>query len=193
MSIVEIILIGVALAMDAFALTISNCTTYKDSLTVKKEWAMPVAFALFQFAMPIIGFYVGSIFKEGLEKVAGYMTAGIFFFLALKIVFDNVKEINRRKKGEEETVKANFNVGILLLQGVATSIDALLIGITFSVQLTFSVFIACTIVGVITFLIVMIALFIGKSLGKILGKYAQWAGAIVLFALAIKNLLSAIL
>ena len=62
MSVWEIIIIGVALAMDAFALTIANCTTYEKSLTPVKEWSMPTAFALFQFLMPVIGYFVGGIF-----------------------------------------------------------------------------------------------------------------------------------
>lgn len=195
MSVWEIILIGVALAMDAFALTIANCTTYKNGLTRAKEWAMPAAFGAFQFIMPVLGFYIGSFFSGYLEKISKFVTAAIFFVLAIKIVFDNVKEMKEIKEEEKEIAEGktvNFTLGILMAQAVATSIDALMIGVTFSVSLTFSVFLASLIIGAVTFAIVAVALFIGKSLGKILGKYAQWAGAVILIALAIKNLIEGI-
>ncbi|MCQ2387084.1 MAG: manganese efflux pump MntP family protein [Clostridia bacterium] len=188
MSLLEIILVGVALAMDAFALTIANCTTYKNSLTRAREWSMPIAFAVFQFLMPVIGFYIGSIFSKYLEKVSVFITAGIFFLLAIKIVLDNIKEMSQN----EEVKQSEFSFGILILQGIATSIDALAIGITFAVTLN-NPFIASLIIGLTTFIIVAVALYIGKSLGTLLGKYAQWAGAIILFCLAIKNLISGLI
>lgn len=193
MTVWEIILIGVALAMDAFALTIANCTTYKNSLTRKKEWSMPAAFALFQFLMPVIGYYIGSALSGSLKSVSKFVTAAIFFALALKIVIDNLKEAKSGKGDRAETGKAAdktaaFTFGVLIAQAIATSIDALLIGVTFAVSLDFSVFLAALIIGAVTFAIVVAALYIGKSLGKILGRYAQWAGAVILLILAVKNL-----
>ena len=225
MSLLEVLLIGVALAMDAFALTVANCATYKKSLNKLKEWSMPTAFAVFQFLMPVIGFYIGSIFSSYLATISKYLTAGIFFLLAIKIVIDNVKEIKEIKAAEaaEESgftevrgagaaggVGANgtangsgtakddgknggvFTFWVLILQAVATSIDALAVGVTFSVELSFSVFAAAAIIGGVTFIIVAAALLIGKYLGKLLGKYATWLGAAILLALAIKNLVDAI-
>ena len=187
MNIWEIIVIGVALAMDAFALTVANCTTYEKSLNAKKEWSMPLAFAAFQFLMPVIGYFVGGIFAGFISSFAKFLTAGIFFILSAKIVFDVLEE--KRAKNPTQA-KTNFTVYVLLIQAVATSIDALAVGITFAaLTLPFSVFIAAGIIGVITFLIVAFALFIGKSLGKLLGRYAVWAGAVILFALAVKNLI----
>lgn len=195
MSVLEIIAISVALAMDAFALTVANCATYEKTLSRKKEWSMPCAFAVFQFAMPVIGFYIGGLVSGFLQSFAKFLSAGIFFILAVKIVFDIIEE--KRKSEKEETITAktqNFTLGVLIIQAIATSIDALAIGITFAaVTLPFSVFIAAGIIGVITFLIVMAALFIGKSLGKLLGKYAVWCGAVILFALAVKNLIEGLI
>ncbi len=191
----EVILIGVALAMDAFALTIANCTTYKNTLTRAKEWSMPAAFAIFQFLMPVIGFYIGSAFSGYLETISKFVTAAIFFILSIKIVVDNVAEIKKSKKGEnnESPKNSTFTIGVLAMQAVATSIDALMIGVTFSVSLSFSIFIAAAIIGAVTFAIVALALLIGKSLGKMLGKYAQWVGAVILLALAVKALVEGII
>lgn len=208
MSVTEVFLIGIALAADAFALTVANCATYKSSLDKLKEWAMPTAFSVFQFAMPVAGFYIGSIFSSYLATFSKYLTAGIFFVLAIKIVIDNVKETNVRNTVEngDKTPKnegiatsaakdkngGNFTFGVLILQAVATSIDALAVGVTFSVELSFSVFAAAAIIGGVTFAVVTAALFIGKYLGNLLGKYATWVGAAILFILAVKNLADAI-
>lgn len=195
MSVTEVVLIAVALATDAFALTVANCTTYKNSLTKPKEWAMPVAFAVFQFLMPVFGYYLGSLFSEYLSAASKYVTAAIFFVLAAKIVIDNVKELNAPEKTETSSAEraAKFTVKVLLVQAVATSIDALAVGVTFATELGFSVFLASAIIGGVTFAIVAAALAIGKYLGKLLGKYATWLGALILLALAVKNLAEAII
>ena len=191
MTILDAFLIGIALAMDAFALTVANCTAYKDKLCKRQLWSMPIAFGLFQFFMPILGFYIGSIFSSYLSAVAGYLSAGIFFILFIKIVIDNVKESKEENKpcGCEQ----RFTLKFLTVQAVATSIDAFLIGACqFALYLS-SPFFYALIVGVVTFAIVSIALYIGKTLGSILGKYATWTGAIILLALSIKELISALI
>ena len=192
MDILDIILIGVALAMDACALTISNCTVYKCDLNGKKEWSMPIAFAIFQGIMPLIGFLIGSIFAEVIGKIAGFLTAGIFFFLSGKIIIDNLKG-DHDAVCPVDTSKINkFTFTILLVQGLATSIDALAVGITF-ISLPFSVFIAVGVISLVTALLVSLALIFGKTLGKLFGSYAEWIGAGILLVLAIKSLVSAII
>ena len=184
MTIFDVILIGVALAMDAMALTIANCTAYKSKLNKLQEWSMPMAFSLFQFLMPVIGFYIGSLFAEYISKVSGYITSAVFFALALKIVFDKLND------KEEQT--AEFSFGILIVQGIATSIDALVVGVTLAISFN-QPFTPSLIIGGVTFVLVALSLFFGKYLGKFLGKYAAWAGAVILGALAIKNLVEAII
>ncbi len=195
MNVLDVIFIGLALAMDACALTVANCTAYRN-MNAKKEWSMPVAFAIFQGIMPVIGFYIGSLFMDYLENVTGYITAAVFFILAAKIVFDIVNERKTCSENMGKTAErpngTNFTFGILMLQGVATSIDALAIGVTFS-QLSFSIFLAAGLIAAITFVLVSLSLLFGKSLGRLFGKYAQWVGAAVLFALAVKTLLEAII
>ncbi len=189
MNFFDVVLIGLALSMDACALTIANCTGYKTKLTKKQEWSMPVCFALFQGIMPLIGFFIGSIFTEQLKEISGYLSAGIFFILGAKIIYDMIRE-SRQK--ENENIRPEFTLGILLLQAVATSIDALLIGVTF-VGASISVYLSVLIIAGVTFLLVMAALIFGKYLGKLLGKYATWVGAILLFVLAIKSMAEAMI
>ncbi len=194
MGILDTILISVALAMDAFALTVANCATYEKTLTRQKEWAMPAFFSAFQFGMPLLGYFLGGLISGFLQSFAKFLSAGVFFILAVKIVFDIVAEKRKDEKSVYSVKSAQqFTLSVLLLQAVATSIDALVVGITFAATtLPFSVFIAAGIIGIITFAIVAAALFIGKSLGRLLGEYSVWLGAIILFVLAVKNLIEGI-
>ena len=88
MTLIDVILTALALSMDACALTISNCTVYKCDLNGKKEWSMPLAFGVFQGVMPLIGFILAKAFNSliSLDKIAGFLTAIIFFFLAFIIL-----------------------------------------------------------------------------------------------------------
>jgi putative Mn2+ efflux pump MntP len=195
MEIYEIILIGIALSMDACALTIANCTTYKKVLTKKAEWSMPITFALFQGLMPLIGYLIGTLFSGVIGSIAEFLTAGIFFVLAGKIIYDIIKD-----KCKEEIItskpKCNscckFTLVLVLIQALATSIDALAVGITF-VKLNFSVYIAVLIIATVTFLLVSLALAFGKKIGKLFGEYAEWVGAGILFVLACKALIEALI
>ncbi len=189
MNIFDIILIGVALSIDACALTIANCTTYKEQLNPKKEWSMPVLFAVFQGIMPLVGYLIGSLFKNYLSSVMKFVTAGIFLFLAVKIIIDILKEGNCEKPDQSCKVKY-FAVSLVLIQAVATSIDALAVGVTF-IDLNFSVFLAVAVIAGVTFALVSLALFFGKTLGKLFGSYAEWVGVAILLILATKSLIEA--
>ncbi len=196
MKIYEILLIGVALAIDACALTIANCTTYKNDLDRKKEWLMPIFFGVFQAVMPLIGYLFGSLFSSVINPVSKFITCGIFLLLAIKIFIDILKE--RREECRLQEVKSSdckklkFTLSILIVQALATSIDALMVGITL-VNLSFSVFIAISIIGAVTFVLVLFALYFGKRLGKLFGNYAEWVGAVILFGLSIKSLIEGLI
>ena len=194
MGTIEIILIGVALSMDACALTIANCTTYKKSLCAKKEWAMPITFAVFQGIMPLIGYFIGYLFSDLLLSVGSYLTSAIFFFLSGKIIFDIIKDSKEEKTCEKcpSNKTTTFSFAVLALQAIATSIDALAVGLTF-VGLEGSVVVAVLIISLTTFVLVSLALILGKKLGELFGKYAEWVGAIILFALAVKSLLEGLI
>ena len=192
MQVYEIVLIGLVLAIDACAVTIANCSTHKNCLTKAQEWSMPITFAVFQGVMPLIGYFIGSLFSSVLASVTKYLTATIFFILALKIIVDIIKE-NKEEVITKDACKRKtaFTLSLVIIQAVATSIDALAIGVTF-INLTFSVFIAVSIIAGVTFVLVTAALFFGKTIGKIFGKYAEWVGAGILLLLSIKALLEAL-
>ncbi len=187
MDIFEVIMIAIALSIDACAITIANCTTYKKSLTSKKELLMPVCFGIFQGVMPLIGFFIGSLFLGFISGFTKFLSAGIFLFLSVKIVVDILKDDDCND--DKKCVKP-FGISLVIVQAIATSIDALAVGVTM-IELTFSIFIAVTVIAVITFILVSLALFFGKSLGKLFGAYAEWIGAGILFILAVKSFIEA--
>ena len=154
MKLYDIILIAISLAMDASAVTISNCTAYKNTLTSKRKWAMPITFAIFQGIMPLIGFFVGSLFSSFIGKIAGYLSSAIFFILSGKIFVDIINEkrecvctLSEQKALCEREKTAILTMSVLILQGVATSIDALVVGITL-INLTFSIFLAVLVIAI---------------------------------------------
>ncbi len=182
MNVLDVVLVGLALSMDAFAVTLANCTTYKNSMN-KKEWSMPVFFAVFQGVMPLIGYLIGALILKNLSSFSGYITSAIFFVLAGKITFDLL-----RKKPENVETTLKFSLTLVLVQAIATSIDALFVGVTL-VGVNFSVLIAVAIISLVTFGVICLALFFGRKLGELLGNYAEWTGAFLLFVLAIKSIL----
>ena len=187
MDIFEIIFVGIALSMDAFAIALANCTTCKSSLNKLQRWSMPVAFGVFQFLMPVIGFALGSLVSKYLQNL-GIISSIVFFVLSFKIVYDNL----RHKDCENEEKQNNFSFTVLIIQAIATSIDALVVGVTFAISLSTPVF-ASLLIGAITFVIVSLALVFGKVLKEVLGKFSEWAGAVILFVIAVKELLEVIL
>lgn len=192
MGLFEIITVGVGLAMDACVLTISNCTVYQNKLTKKQEWSMPIAFAIFQGIMPLIGFLIGSVFASYIASVSGYLTSAVFFVLFGKILYDIIKDaIN--KDNEDATTKTEFSFGVLIAQAVATSIDALLIGMVMSLGLKISIVWAIAVIVLITFILVLLALLFGKMFGKFFGKFAPYFGAGIMLLLATKTLIEAII
>ena len=191
MNLYDVILIALALSIDAGAIAISNCSVYKNSLSAKKQWSMPIFFAVFQGAMPLLGFLLGNLLSFVQSDFASYLSSAIFFILAGKIFIDIIKDLKEKdcslEKCKEEQKVQNLTFLVLILQGVATSIDALVVGITF-VNLTFSVYFAVLVISLITFVFVSLCVVFGKKLGKIFGKYADFMGATILLILAIKSL-----
>ncbi len=197
MEIIDIVLIGIALSIDACAITIANCNVYKNELGKKNYWLMPFFFGLFQAVMPLTAFYVGSTFAEYLNNYSGYLTSAIFFALAIKILIDVIREIKEKRKEsenglEQKTVK-KFSVWLIVVQAFATSIDAFIIGLTFSLSYQTSIFVGIAIIFCITFILVWLSILLGKTLGKIFGKFANWIGFIILLSLSIKELIVAII
>lgn len=182
MSITEIILLGVALSMDAFAVTLSNAVAFRGTGRARR-FLMPVFFGVFQGVMPVIGFVLGSLVSEWVDQYAGLITFVILGFIGGKMIWDSLHDDGE----DEEGSGASITIPVLFFQAIATSIDALAVGVSFA-MLSINIGVAASIIGLTTFLCCIVALFIQKGVGRVLGDKAAIVGGLVLIAIGLKSL-----
>lgn len=182
MSIVEIVILGLALSMDAFAVTISNSFAYPN-ISRARSFSMPLAFGFFQFLMPVVGFVLGQLVSDFITQYAGIITFVILGFIGGKMIWDAFHE----EEGEEASGQT-LTMPVLLFQAVATSIDALAVGVSFA-ALEVNVLTSSDIIGITTALTCIVALVIGKRFGNALGEKATIIGGAVLVLIGLKSLL----
>jgi manganese efflux pump family protein len=176
----EIILMGIGLSADAFSVTLSNMFIYKD-LTRARKLAMPVFFGVFQGFMPILGYFVGGIAASFIERYAGIISFIILGFIGGKMIWDALHEDDLTKMGETLGYK------VLILQAVATSIDAFAVGVSFRAEGS-DIWLSSPLIALCTFICCLVALFLGRKFSEILGKRAQVIGGIILIAIGLKAL-----
>lgn len=182
MSIIEIILLGLALSMDAFAVTMSNAFAYRNADRAHLL-LMPVMFGFFQGLMPVIGYFAGSLVNEFISQYAGIITFLILGVIGAKMIWDGF-----HGDFDEEQTSAKLTFPIIFFQAIATSIDALAVGVSFA-ALSIDIMVAACIIGVTTFCCCVVALLLKKRLQAVLGDKASIAGGIVLIVIGIKALL----
>lgn len=181
--ILKIILLGVALSMDAFAVSVTDGLTYVD-INKKRSFFIAGTFGVMQALMPLIGYWLvegiqqivdataGAKAGEIMAIVVGCVAAALLLFIGGKMIFDSIKEM---KKSEEEKEPKNFLVKEVLYFGFATAIDALGAGVTlhspgYSTNIT--VWLHVTIIMVLTFGISLVGVFFGKQISKLFkGKF----------------------
>lgn len=192
MGLLEILLLGVALATDAFSVTISNTFAFDDH-RVSRLMRMPLFFGLFQFGMPLAGYFVGGIAAELIEKYAGMVSLVILGFIGSNMLYSGYKALKEdaSEEDEEEVQQGaqqsatTLSYGKLLFQAVATAIDAFAVGVSFRAH-SVDILVASALFGIITAILCTIALFIGKKLGSLLGDRAEMVGGIVLILIGLK-------
>ena len=188
MGIIELVLISVGLAMDAFAVSIGNGLSMKKS-SPKAALAIAFSFGLFQALMPTIGYFLGSAFESVISEFDHYIALIFLGFIGGKMIFDGIGELRGSKKAAagQETEEKPFKLSFvtLMIQSIATSIDALIVGVSFSTLLD-SVWTAVLLIGVITFLISLAGVFFGKKFGELLGSKAEIFGGLILVGIGVK-------
>ena len=172
------IMLGFGLAMDAFSVSLANGLGDPHMKPIRMCY-MAGIFALFQFAMPITGWVcVTNVAKtfSAFEPFIPWIALILLSYIGGKMLWEGIKS----KDSEEE--KAAVGIGALLLQGVATSIDALSVGFTISDYNTPKAFLCCGIIGVLTFFICLAGVAIGQRAGtKLANKAGILGGAILIF------------
>lgn len=186
MSIIELFLIAVGLSMDAFAVSIGNGLSMKKSQP-KAALAIAFSFGLFQALMPTLGYFLGTAFEQVIREFDHYIALVFLGFIGGKMIFDGIKELRSKKKGEEDEEKGfKLSFGTLMIQAVATSIDALIIGVSFAALPDVNIWAAVVLIGITTFAISLVGVFFGKKFGQLLGSKAEVFGGIVLVAIGVK-------
>lgn len=182
MGLIEITLIGVGLAMDAVAVSISNAMVFKPLRKIDYI-AMILAFGIFQGIMPLLGYYAGSVFARWITRYSG-----IVIFLILGAIGGNM--IRESFQGESSKVYngKSLTVGILFFQAVATSIDAFAVGVGFCAA-SVAILPAVCLIAVVTAVLVFGAILVGKKFGNLFENKAGFLGGLILVIIGIKGLL----
>ena len=181
MNLVDIIMIGIGLSMDAVAVSLTNGMVYR--MGQDKKFMMPVFFGVFQGLMPLIGYYTGGIFAQWISQYSGWIIFVILGFLGAKMLKEGLSHEEVEKK--EPTM---MTYGVLFVQAIATSIDAFAVGIAFCTTCV-SIWSSAGIICLTTFICSLIAVLLGKKFGEMLGKKAEALGGSILILLALKALL----
>lgn len=194
MGLLEIIVLGVALSADAFAVTISNTFVYASE-SRSRLMLMPLMFGLFQGLMPVAGYLLGGLAAEVIETYAGVITLVILGLVGGNMIREGVCALRGagEQDGPEEPgagpVARHLTLVTVLAQAIATAIDAFAVGVSLRAQAV-SVVVAAPIIALTTFLCCVAALALGRKLGEVLGDRAQVAGGIVLVLIGLKAFLA---
>ena len=182
MSFIALIFTGFALSMDAFAVSITKGMTIKN---LKKSTAvkMALAFGIFQGGMPLLGWALGISFESYIKSIdhwIAFILLGFIGFNMIKGFFDDRKEKDASSLEFSATtdIEDLSNKEIIML-AVATSIDALAVGISFAF-LNVNIILAASIICIITFLVCVVGVFVGNKVGDIFNGYAELVGGIIL-------------
>ena len=181
MSFVTIVFMAIGLAMDAFAVSIASGAAYKQ-LHLRHTLRMALFFGGFQAFMPLIGALAGLSFREYIADYDHWIAFIILTAVGGKMIYESFK-ITETEKNFSPT-----NILVLLVLSVATSIDALAIGITLSLVAA-SIVTAVTVIGLVTFVLSYLGVMIGKRFGHIFENKIEAFGGIILIILGVKILL----
>lgn len=186
MDLISILLIALSLAMDAFAVSISNGITVQDFKPVH-GMKIGLYFGFFQFAMPLLGWLLGTGFSRAISSVDHWIAFLLLGAIGGKMVWDAFRE-DSCGQHPMRLAKDVLTARVLTVQAIATSIDALVIGVSFA-MLQVNIWQASAIIGVVAFLLSFIGSLLGKKLGCLLRSKAELAGGIILIGIGLKILL----
>lgn len=187
LSIIEILLTGVALAMDALAVSILLGISLPEA-RLKDGLKVGAVFGGFQALMPTIGYFLGRAVYTLICAVDHYIAFGLLAIIGGKMLYDAIK-------GEENTLQdpeKALSLRMLLPLALATSIDALAVGVSMA-MMAVNIWVAVSLIGIVTLVICLGGLMMGKKLGAKLQSKAQLLGGIILICIGLKILLEGVL
>lgn len=189
MFIINSILFGVGLAMDAFSVSLANGLNEPD-MKRGRMWTIAGTYAVFQTAMPLIGWFcvhkIAEAFKA-FQKFIPWIALLLLLYIGGKMLIEGI-----RNQNDDEDAGKELTIGALIVQGVATSIDALSVGFTISDYNAASALAESVIIGVVTLGICMAGLVLGRKFGMKLAGKASILGGIILIAIGLEIFITGI-
>ena len=180
MGVIEILLISIGLAMDAFAVSICKGLSMKKK-NWKKAGIIGLYFGIFQAGMPLIGYFLGSTFANFVINVDHWIAFILLGFIGVNMIKEALSK-------ECDSLNDNVDFKTMIILAIATSIDALAIGVTFAF-LKVNVVLAVSSIGIITCILSVVGVKIGNVFGDKYENKAQFAGGLILILLGTKILL----
>ncbi len=177
MSLLQLVFLSIGLAMDAFAMAVCKGLSMKK-VRLYQAVIIGLFFGFFQFIMPVIGYYLGASFSQFVGSIDHWIALILLGFIGINMIkegFSNDDEDNNNELSLKE----------LLMLSIATSIDALAVGISFAF-LKVNIIQASLLVGIITCSISILGVYIGRIVGSRLKNYAEITGGIILIIIALK-------
>ena len=184
------LLLGVGLAMDAFSISVANGIIEPD---MRKSRMFKVAgvYAFAQFLMPMIGWFLVTTVAEiftAFHKLIPWIALILLLFIGGKMVFEGIRDRKQGNKDEQEKEKnvSKLTWGALIVQGIATSIDALSVGFTIADYSVLRAFASSLIIGMVTLVICLLGLIFGKKIGSRFVSTATIIGGVILILIGIE-------
>lgn len=181
MNVLTISLIGLGLSMDCFAVSVASGLAIKE-LKIHHILRIAFFFGLFQALMPVIGWFAGMGFRSYIENYDHWIAFGLLAAIGVKMIYES-----RTLEEEEKSIDPR-KIFVLLALSVATSIDALAVGLSLSF-LKVAILTPAAIFGAITFAVSLAGIFIGDKFGHLFEKYVELAGGLILIAIGSKILI----
>ena len=187
MSLFEIFIVAVSLAMDAMAVSASSGLALKRA-GLKHACMFGCYFGAFQFIMPLIGFFCGIGFGGYIEKIDHWVAFGLLSLIGGKMIYDSFHEGEEETENrDEEKITSPKN---MVLMAVATSIDALAVGISFALTDNVNIWAASAIIGIVAFVLSFVGVLAGKQIGSKFEKHAALEGGVVLMIIGLRILIT---
>lgn len=184
MNLSAMLVLGIALAMDAFAVTISNAIAFAHEPR-QRLFLMPVLFGLFQGLMPLLGFFLGGVCGDIIEAYSGIVALVILGIIGGNMVREGVGALKAGESGGAHLSSEHLSATQLLFEAVATAIDAFAVGVSLR-AMGADVWISSLVIALSTFGVCVVGLALGKRVGSAMGDKAEILGGIVLICIGLK-------
>ena len=185
MDLINVSLVSLSMSVDACCVNAANAISDNE---IKKRKLVLAAFlfGLFQGIMPLLGYLIGSSFKNYVEKYIPWIAFGLLFLLGIKSLIEGIKELKNKNEVEKNR---KLTIPALLVEALATSIDAFCIGFVYMDESLENALIIFSIIALVTFVLSLLSGFFGKVIGKKLEKYAPFISALIFIAIGLKILI----